>query len=155
MKKALLVIVPLLLLCITSALVLTGVVKLPFLKLGKKKSQEAAAQVASAKPPAKKPSSAYKPAVSKPVVALKNKPSVDPELGSKKLAKLWNEMDTTKLALLLKDWKDPDAAKVLVLMDGDRVAELLSKLTPAKASSLSKSIQKIASVVPAPVASAI
>lgn len=146
MKKALLVIVPLLLLCVTSALVLTGVIKLPFLKLGKKKPAAVANQTPAKATPPKKPATTFKPS-SKPVVALKPKPSVDPAQGAKKLAKLWNEMDSTKLSLLIKDWKDPEAAKVLVLMDADRVAELLSKLPPAKASSLSKSIQKIASVV--------
>ena len=75
------------------------------------------------------------------------KPSESPEQGNKRLAELWNSMDTDKLKEIVADWQDPQLAAVLAYMDTEKVAALLSALDSKRSSSLSRQIQKDASVV--------
>lgn len=76
-------------------------------------------------------------------------PTIDPEEGATKLAKLWNEVETPKLLAIAKDWKDPELARVATKMDPGKVAEVLGALPPKRASSLSREMQRLASVVDA------
>jgi flagellar motility protein MotE (MotC chaperone) len=71
----------------------------------------------------------------------------DPDVGAKSLAKLWNEMDSAKLADLVKDWKDADVASVFRKMDADKVAEVMAQLDAKRASKISSLFEKQASVV--------
>ncbi|MFQ3587987.1 MAG: hypothetical protein SNJ74_09640 [Fimbriimonadaceae bacterium] len=66
------------------------------------------------------------------------KPTVDYDRGRRELAKLWNEIEPKKLAPMVEDWKDEELAKQLAVMDGAKVAKLLSILEPKRASRLSR-----------------
>lgn len=82
------------------------------------------------------------------VKTLPSTTKLDPEEGAAKLAKLWNEVDSKKLLAIAKDWKDPELARVTAKMDPAKVAEILSALPPKRASSLSREMQRLASIVP-------
>lgn len=85
--------------------------------------------------------------------AKKQSDTIDPKKGNEKLADLWNQMETDTLVKIIADWKDPDLVKVLSTMDDGKVAELMTAIAkdkPARASKLSKQLQQLASVVPAP-----
>ncbi|MCX7800436.1 MAG: hypothetical protein N2109_08860 [Fimbriimonadales bacterium] len=88
-----------------------------------------------------------------PSEAPKRKPSAIPKpdlaKGRKRLAKLWEQLESPQLAAILADWRDDEAAAVLALMDPAKVAALLEQLEPKRASKLSREIQKAASM-PAP-----
>lgn len=73
---------------------------------------------------------------------------VDPEEGAMKLAKLWNELEAPKLLAIARDWKDPELARVATKMEPEKVAEVLAAMPPKRASSLSREMQRLASVVP-------
>jgi len=73
-------------------------------------------------------------------------PKPDLAKGRKKLAKLWEQLDAKRLAELIADWRDDEAASVLALMDNAKVAGLLGQLEPKRASKLSREIQKAASL---------
>ncbi|HVL39762.1 MAG TPA: hypothetical protein VM328_10275 [Fimbriimonadaceae bacterium] len=101
-----------------------------------KPSAAPAAQAAIARalpPPAKKPkveSSAVK---------------LDPELGEKKLAKLWNSIPPDALLKIAQSWKPSELAGVLAKMDQAKVATLLSQMDPKRASEVSREIKRVAS----------
>ncbi len=73
-------------------------------------------------------------------------PKADLAKGRKKLAKLWEQMEPKRLAEVIADWRDDEAAPVLALMDNGKVAGLLGQLEPKRASKLSREIQKVASL---------
>lgn len=148
-----------------AAAVMLGLIKIPGLKLPFGKPATVASK---AKPPAKstkkpakktvKPKPAVKPTpkpvkTPPPAVVVAAKPApptTDPVQGIKKVAKLWNGLDAAQLMPIVKDWKDPELAKVLTKMDADKVAELLAALPPKRASTLSRAIQREASNLPKP-----
>lgn len=164
MKKAIIFLLPLVLLGVGGFLVFTGKVKIPGVNLGpKQKANDLYAAdkanslytadkdgkstaVAKNEPPKKEtPKKDDKKTPPKVVVdAFENKP----EVGQKKLAKLWNEMEPTTLSGITKDWNEKDLAGILVRMDTAKVAEFLSSLDPKRASKLSRELQKQASIVP-------
>ncbi len=94
------------------------------------------------KPPEKAPSAPAAPAP-RPTTR------TDPDAGAARLAKLWNEVEGTKLLAIAKDWKDPALARVAARMEPEKVAEILALLPPKRASALSKEMQRLGSVVPA------
>ena len=146
-KKLLLVGIPLCaLICAGAGLVLTGIVKLPFLKKAPPKGAAAVKpKPKPKKPPAKK---AAIPPPRKVTVKQKPAPTSDPTKGARKVAKLWNEMETKKLQELTTDWREPELARVLALMDTGKVAELLAEMPPKRASALTRAIQREASRLP-------
>jgi hypothetical protein len=105
------------------------------------KDGKAAATVEVA-PPKKAPPA--KPKAAKPLFV------IDPVVGRKKVAKLWNEMSVDSLQKMIGSFKGPDLPRILAIMDAGKVAKLLEKLDPAKAAKLSKDIQAEASKVKAP-----
>lgn len=68
------------------------------------------------------------------------KPDVD--FGLRTVAKLWNEIEPTKLVEITSTWKDKDLAPILLKMDKSKVSEYLVTLQPARASALTLAIQK-------------
>ena len=159
MKKLLILIIPVVLLATGVALALMGIIKIPGLTPKGKaraaslyteskdpKVEEAKTPPATAATTPKKVDPAKKPPAQKPQTALATN---QPEAGQKKLAKLWNELEAKSLKDVTKDWKDQDLAPVLLKMDSGKVAEYLALIDPKRASSLSKELQKQASVIPA------
>lgn len=165
MKKLLFVLLPIIILGIGAGLVFSGVIKIPGLNLGPQKKKAASLYTSDKDNPAVKgktppkknepkkteaPKDTAKKEPEKPktpdkgaAVVLENKP----ELGNKKLAKLWNELDPTALKDITKDWKEKDLAGVLMKMDNGKVAEFLGILEAKRASNLSRELQKQASLV--------
>jgi hypothetical protein len=141
---------------------MTGMVNIPGLTPAKKKAGAAAVYAsdkdkaeASEKAPAKgAPPQKVKPKVPPPKVAAKETaPSLDPSLGYKKVAKLWNAMEADKIKVqIAKGWKDAELACIFNKMDTGKVAEVLALLEPAKATKLTKAIQAEASKLAAPAA---
>ncbi len=74
-------------------------------------------------------------------------PSTDPEQGAKALAKYWDEIEIAKLIPITETYKEPELAQVLFYMQKAKVAELLSTVNSARAASLSRELQRLASVV--------
>lgn len=138
---------------------MTGMVNIPGLTPAKKKAG-AEAQYASDKDPKTDKTAAKKdakPEKAKPIApppkaAVKTlAPKTDPEIGYKKVAKLWNAMDAQKIKEQIgKGWKDAELARIFLKMDNDKVAEVLASLEPARATGLLKAIQAEASKAPAP-----
>jgi MgtE intracellular N domain len=159
MKKILAIILPILILGgAFVGLALMGVLKIPGLTPVKPKQGKGAIAGKAAPTPAPpltdgsnlnkdKPtddSSAKKPSLSKVASApIKN----DPDQGAAQLAVIWNQMDTTKFKDLLKDWKDPDVARVFLKMKPDIVAGILAAMDPKRASIISKLMEKQSSIV--------
>lgn len=149
MKKAILVIIPLVLIGAVIGLAMAGVVNIPGLTpkrakpptlYGDKDEKKATEE---AKPPKQAP-------VKEPVVAETKIEKPDAEKGAKKLAQLWNNMPSAKLAEVAKEFQDKDLAPVLVVMDPEKVAELLGLLDSKRSAKLSKELQRVASVVSKP-----
>lgn len=137
---------------------MTGIVNIPGLTPAKKKSGAAAlygdkgadGMYAADKDDPKKKEAAKKPAKpkatpAKAVVA----PTIDPTLGYKKIAKLWNSMDAAKIKEQIdKGWKEKELACIFNKMDTSKVAEVLALLDQPKALKLTKAIQAEASKLP-------
>jgi len=172
-KKAIIFLLPLVLLGVGGFLVFTGKVKIPGVNLGPKQkandlyAADKANSLYTADKDGKAPTGAKdgkSTAVAKNEPPKKETPKKDdkktppkvvvdafenkPEVGQKKLAKLWNEMEPTTLSGITKDWNEKDLAGILVRMDTAKVAEFLSSLDPKRASKLSRELQKQASIVP-------
>ncbi len=103
--------------------------------------------------PTPQPTSPTASAVAKSDLKQANDPSptIDPVKGTKRVAKLWNEMDVAPLAVIVDKWKDQDLAPILAVMDNSKVVELLSLMSqtkPDRAATLSKELQRLASIVP-------
>ena len=77
------------------------------------------------------------------------KPKTDPDLGARQLAKIWNEIKTGDLVKIADGFDDDELGLVMFYMQKSKVAEVLAKVTPARAAKLSKEIQRLASIVPA------
>ncbi len=164
MKKVILIALPVVILGVGVGLVMTGVVKIP--GMGAKPKAKAAQLYTEGKDPKVVDANAKKttPAVSTVAATTKTNPLktpvppkveanlIDnkPEVGQKKLAKLWNEVEAASLLDMTKDWKEAELAPVLLKMNGAKVAEFLALLDSKKASSLSREIQKQASLIPRP-----
>lgn len=74
----------------------------------------------------------------------------DPEKGAKRLARLWNEMETSNLVKVFDEWKDVDLVPVLAKMDNGKVAEVFGSIDEKRAAELSRLLMKEASKVPVP-----
>lgn len=79
-------------------------------------------------------------------------PTLDPDKGAQQIAKYWDEIKPDKLVPILAGYEDAELALVLYNMKRENVAKLLEQIDPERAARLSKEIQKLASVV-RPVAS--
>lgn len=76
-------------------------------------------------------------------------PQTDPELGAKKLAGIWNNLDAPDIVRIASTYEDVDFARVLSKMDGEKVAKVLANIKDAKkAARLSRLIESQASVIP-------
>jgi hypothetical protein len=123
MKKLLFIGLPILILGVGAGLVLTGVVKIPGVNTKKQSAkanqlyteQKEPAKVVKKDPPPVKeqPKKETPPPKVEAEVVVEKKP----ELGDKKLAKLWNELDAPVLKDIVKDWKDAELAAILIRMD--------------------------------------
>lgn len=153
MKKAVIILLPVILLGAGAGLALTGVINIPGI------SPKAKAKAAQLYGEAKDPKVAEKKPEAPKIEAVKKdpvKPKVDasilvenkPEVGQKKLAKLWNEIEAPALISMVKDWKDNEVAGIFMKMDSAKVAEVLSSLEPKRASAISRELQKQASIIP-------
>lgn len=154
MKKVLIIVLPLLL--IGGGVVgagLMGVIKIPGLTLAKKPTTlygEAAKlygepkdEVAQAEPEAtpKKPKREDKPKT----VA---EQQIDPEVGAKKLAGVWNIMSPEQLAPIASSYQDNELARVLSQMETEQVARLLALMDPKRAAKLSQELERLGSILP-------
>jgi len=146
MKKVIIIVIPLLLLIAGGVVfaAMKGMINIPGLtpKVKKKPSAPTAEvkKVEKKKEEPKKEEPKKKPPVEPP-------PAPDMIAGAKKVAKLWNELPPEKLQKVIKDWKNPDLARVIMVMDGEKSSQLLASLDPVQASALSKEVQKQASLV--------
>jgi len=78
-------------------------------------------------------------------------PKTDPEIGAKKLAGIWNNMEPTQIVTIAATYQDEEFALVLSKMEPEVVAEVLVAMPdPKRAAKLSQQIQKLASIVPEP-----
>ncbi len=75
-------------------------------------------------------------------------PVLDPELGAKKLAKVWNALSTEDLMAVSATFKDDELALVLSKMEVEKVAALVGEMEPKRGASVSRQLARIASVVP-------
>lgn len=75
-------------------------------------------------------------------------PVLDPELGAKKLAKVWNALSTEDLMAVSATFKDDELALVLSKMEVEKVAALVGEMDPKRGASVSRQLARIASVVP-------
>lgn len=132
---------------VVAALGMMGLVDIPGLSPVKKEAAKAAKTVDSV---TKQVEQQTKPIPKPTPKPKKDQPTDDPEQGARKLAKLWNEVETKKLIDLVKDWKDADVARVFSKMEPDKVAEVLGDLEPKRASKISGMIEKQASALSLP-----
>jgi hypothetical protein len=96
---------------------------------------------------------AVKPTQTPPPVATapkKEAPTTDtkPEVGAQTIADLWNGIDVAKLVPIIKAYKDPELATILLKMEPEHVSELLAQLPADKAAALSRELQKQGAIVP-------
>lgn len=70
---------------------------------------------------------------------------VDPDRGDRRLASLWNDLETQRLVEITQDWPEEELARVLLRMDPSAVAEYLAALPDARrASALSRRLRDLA-----------
>lgn len=166
MNKTMMMIIPIALIGIVAGLGFAGVINIPGLTPANKPGKSAEGMYAAdkddkAKLAAKKKTppvvdaTAKKTDTTKPVA----KPVIkDPEQGADALAAVWNEIKTPELLKIVAKWKDQDLVVVLMHMDNDKVATILSAMTvgdkeakldpnPERASKLSKILQDRGSIV--------
>jgi|GEM_PF-832509 len=85
----------------------------------------------------------------KVLITKEPEPVTDPELGAKKLAGIWNNLEPTEIVRISAPYKTPELALVLSKMDAEKVAAVLTEITDTKrAAALSQEIQNIASIIP-------
>lgn len=111
------------------------------------KTQTAAKAPAPAAP-SRPRTQARRPANPAPVRPPRAAAQTDPALGAKKIAKVWERIEAERLAEMVKDYRDPDLAQIVVRMDPRKAADLLSTLEPARAARVSQEMQRLASIVP-------
>jgi hypothetical protein len=142
--KAAMIVVPILIILGIVGAGMAGVVDIPGLTPPKKKAAAKKEDEQNA-PEKKQPEPA--PPIAKQTPKPKAKPIVlDLEKGDKKLAKLWNTIDTETLAKITAKWKDSELAAVFQRMDPEIVAILLAKMDADRASRISREIRKQASM---------
>lgn len=146
--KPLLIVIPIAIIGSIVGAGMTGVIDIPGLTPAKKaaKQNKKEPPKASASPAPTLDAERSAPADNTPRSVAKV--LSDPQLGNRRLAKLWNEIDTGRLIPILGDWKDRDLALVLAKMDPAKTAEVLAALKPARASKLSRELLRLASLVP-------
>ena len=149
MKKAIFVIIPLVLIGAVIGLAMAGVINIPGLTPKKAKPPTLYGDK-DAKKPVEETNPAKKAVPKEPVTTVAKVEKPDAEKGAKKLAQLWNNMPSAKLAEVAKEFQDKDLAPVLVVMDPEKVAELLGLLDSKRSAKLSKELQRVASVVSKP-----
>ncbi len=151
MKKVIIILLPILILGTVAGLAFTGIVNIPGITpKAKKKATQLYSETNDPKVAEKKKSTEPKAIPSKPTpptLTAKVVTETKPEVGEKKLAKLWNEIEAPALIAMVKDWKDEEVAKIFIKMDASKVAEVLGSLEPKRASAISRALQKQASVV--------
>jgi hypothetical protein len=161
-NKMMLGIVPVVIIAVVLGLGFSGMINIPGIT-PKKALKGAAAnytQKGDPKPVAKLTQDPPKspPVVESPKKDLPPAPTKNPEQGAEALAAVWNEVKTPELILITANWKEDELVKVLLHMDGDKVAKLLDQLAkgdsenhvkedPLRASKLSKILQEQSSVV--------
>jgi hypothetical protein len=145
-KKLVLILVPILLLGGAATAIFTGLLHVPGLSPAKKAAAaqlyaEEGDELEKAKAP---PSAVSEPVDDEPPRRPPPGPQIAvlPEEGDRRLAVLWNELESAKLSQIVADWKDDELARVLVRMDDDKVAALMASLAPERASKLSKALQR-------------
>ena len=145
MKKALIVLIPLILIGSVVGLALKGIIKIPGLTPAKKTALAAGLYGEVKEKPqekeSKKPPKAEDKKKEAPVVSAEVVPP-DVEAGLKKIAGLWNSLETTNLMLITAKWKEKDLAPIFLRMEKDKVSAYLAAIKPEKASSLSLAIQR-------------
>lgn len=140
-----------------------GLIKIPGLSLPGMKSKTVAANYTDKDDEAAKlaekdknePESSIEPdePTNEPKVLITKEPEpvTDPELGAKKLAGIWNNLEPTEIVRISAPYKTPELALVLSKMDAEKVAAVLTEITDTKrAATLSQEIQNIASIIPDP-----
>ena len=139
--KTFLILFPFALAAVVLGAAWVGVIEVPGLSpevaVAKKKTSEHSTTGGSALP--------LEPLPAKTPVAIA---TTDPEEGHKKVAYLWESIETDKLVPIVEKWRDADLAAVLAKMDVDKVAALLSSIDEVRASRLSKELQKQAAAKP-------
>lgn len=114
---------------VVSAAFITGFLTLPQNKsAAKKPTAKVEQREAPAVTPVSTPSTSY-----------------DPTAGDAALAKLWSDLDPTKLAAITKDWKAQELARIVMKMRADKQSDLLAELPSDRASSLSREIHRLSS----------
>lgn len=149
MKKAALILIPLLAIAGVVVAGMKGLVKIPGLSPAAK--QKAAAKLYSEEkdPPESQPAPVAKNEKPPKEPAVQVKADVIDEVaGRKKVAKLWNDLEPAKVVAITKSWKDEELAQILVLMDAEKVSQLLSTVDAARAERLSRAVMKVASRIP-------
>lgn len=145
MSKIVMIVVPIVLIGGVFGAGKAGLVQIPGISPPKKKApaktEDTPEEAPAPTEPTPEPTPPPKPVAEAP------KQTTDPEIGQKKLAALWAEINTPKLTEMTKDWKDPELAAILRKMDPTKVAEFLAALDAKKASALSREIQKQASLL--------
>lgn len=135
---------------------LAGIVPIPGLTPAKaRKAPDLYAVDAEEKPPAPPPPAPTEPKEkASPRRSTPSEPApsesapetkVDPRKGARRVAQLWNRMETSALLPLVADWPDEELARVVAQMEGEQAAALLSALPPERASKLSRLIREEAS----------
>jgi len=90
-----------------------------------------------------------KPPAAPPKLAITTEePATDPDAGAKKLAKLWNVMETTTLKEIAPQFKDQELALIVSKMETEKAAALLAVMDPKRAAIISREIQEIGSIIP-------
>lgn len=98
---------------------------------------------------AKAKEEAPKPPTAPPTLAITTEePATDPDAGAKKLAKLWNVMETNTLKEIAPQFKDQELALIVSKMETEKAAALLAVMDPKRAAIISREIQEIGSIIP-------
>ena len=157
MKKAMLLIVPVLAIGGVLGAAAAGMINIPGITPKKKAAslygeanalygeqgqlakESEAAKVEEPLLPPKKPK---KEKIEEPVV------KTDPDLGARKVASLWNGLATDKLKPIAEGYNDEELARVLSFMDAELAAQLLSSMDAKRAVRLSKALERQASIIP-------
>lgn len=142
--KIVLIILPLLIAGGVVGCAFMGLINIPGLTPKKKAKATAtnAAMYGEQKAPVeKKPDPKPKEAKVAPRMPVEEAPKPDLDQGAKRIAKVWNEIEVTKLKDIIAKWKDDDIARVLTKMDPGKSAEILSALDADRASNICEAMQ--------------
>ncbi|ARU40252.1 hypothetical protein CCB80_03500 [Armatimonadetes bacterium Uphvl-Ar1] len=149
------VLVPLLAIGGTLGAAYAGLLKIPGLKLPGMKTQSVAKNYTESEDEPTKLAKETKPTPPKikieaePEPPAIKEPETDPELGAKKLAGIWNNMDAEDIVRISAAYRDEELARVLIKMEAEKVAEILPIIKdPKRAAKLSQLIESQASIIP-------